>query len=150
MRRVRIRQLLGVVAAALLALSLWPIPYLAAPSWTVSVVTDDGRALVGVNVRLVYQNYSTEGDSHELTSETDREGHARFTAQYQSASLVQRLYHSLSSAGAGAHASFGRHAHVFVFGRGYEGTATDGRFVTDWRGTPDAMESTIIAKSLRR
>jgi hypothetical protein len=116
----------------------------------VSVVTADGRALAGVNVRLVYQNYSAEGESHELTVMTDQEGRARFTSRYDSASLLRRLYYSLSSAGAGVHASFGQHAYVFAFGKGYEGEPTDGQFVTEWRGAPDAMESTIVAKPVRR
>jgi hypothetical protein len=56
------------------------------------------------------------------------------------------LYYTISTAGAGVHASFGRHPYVFAFGGGYEGNAVDGKYVTEWRGTPDSMESRIVAK----
>jgi len=45
-----------------------------------------------------------------------------------------------------AHASFGPHAHVFAFWKGREGDATNGNLIVDWTGTPDTMESKILAK----
>jgi hypothetical protein len=118
--------------------------YLAAPRWIVIVVTDDGQPLANTNVRLVYQNYSAEARSHELTLTTDENGRVLFLAHYEKVCVLQRLYHTVSSAGAGVHASFGRHAYVFAFGEGYEGNAVSGKYVTDWRGTPDSMESRIV------
>jgi hypothetical protein len=111
-----------------------------------SVVTDDGLPVASTNVRLVYQNYSAEGQSHELTLTTDENGRVLIPAQYERACVLQRLYYTVSSAGAGVHASFGRHAYVFAFGGGYEGNAVAGKYVTDWRGTPDSMDSRIVAK----
>jgi hypothetical protein len=134
------------VGAALLAASLWPIPYLAAPRWDVTVRTANGQALPGVSVRLVYQDYSAEDRSHELTVVADRDGRARFAPQRDSASLLRRLYFTIYSARTGIHASFGRHAYVFALGGGYEGSPTDGQFVTSWSGDPDVMESVIVAK----
>ncbi len=119
--------------------------YLASPRWDVWVVTDDGKPLTGVNVRLVYQNYSTEGRSHEITLKTGEDGRVLFPAQYGRASLFQRAVYTVSSAGAGVHASFGRQAYVFVFGEGYEGSAVTGKYVTDWRGSSESMESRIVA-----
>jgi hypothetical protein len=125
------RRVIAVLASALLIVSLLPMPYLASPRWDVWVVTNDGKALAGINVRLVYQNYSAEGQAHEVTLKTDEQGRVLFPTQYGHASLLQRLVYTVSSAGAGVHASFGQHAYVFVFGDGYEGNAGAGNYVTD-------------------
>ena len=141
-----VRRVVVVLASVLLIVSLLPMRYLASPRWDVWIVTDDGRPLAGINVRLVYQNYSTEGQSHEVTLRTDENGRVMFPAQYERASLVQRLFYTASSAGAGVHASFGRHAYVFAFGDGDEGDAVTGKYVTDWHGTPESMQSRIVAR----
>jgi hypothetical protein len=119
---------------------------LASPRWEVWVVTDDGQPLSGVNVRLVYQNFSVEGQDHEITMTADENGHGLFPPQYQRASFLRRVFYTLLSASAGVHASFGRHAYILVFGRGYEGQAESGKYVTDWRGSPESTESKIVAK----
>jgi hypothetical protein len=120
--------------------------YLASPRWEVWVVAENGQPLSGINVRLAYEDYSAEGQGHELTMTTDQTGHALFLPQYERASFFQRVFYTLSSATAGVHASFGRHAYVFAFGGGYEGDAVSGKYVTDWRGFPGTMESRIVAK----
>ncbi len=140
------RRVVAILAVGLFILSLLPMPYLASPCWDVRVATNDGRALAGINVRLVYQNYSTDGRSHEVTLTTDENGRVLFPAQHGRAFLVQRLFYTISSAQAGIHASLGRHAYVFTFGSGYEGDAVTGKYITDWRGTPESMESRIIAR----
>ena len=94
----------------------------------------------------MYQNYSAEGESHELTLTADENGHVLFPKQYERASIFRRLFYTASSAMAGVHASFGRHASVFAFGSGYEGSATTLNYVTDWDGSPDSMTSKIVAK----
>jgi hypothetical protein len=139
------RRVVVLLASVLLVVSLFPVRYLASPRWDVWVVTNEGKPLAGVNVRLVYQNYSAEGQSHEVTLKTDESGHALFPTHYESAPLLQRLLYTVSSAGAGIHASFGRHAYVLAFGGGYEGNAVTGKYMTDWRGTPVSMESRIVA-----
>jgi hypothetical protein len=63
-----------------LVIALYPVRRLAASKWDVWVVTDAGLPLLGVNVRLSYENYSTESDSHEMTSVTDTGGHVLFPA----------------------------------------------------------------------
>jgi hypothetical protein len=94
----------------------------------------------------VYENYSAEGTSHELTLTADENGHVLFPKQYEKTSIFQRLFYTASSAMAGVHASFGRHAYVLAFGGGYEGSAVTGKYVADWRGSPDSMQSRIVAK----
>jgi hypothetical protein len=93
----------------------------------------------------VYQNYSGEGTSHELTLTTDENGHVLFPKQYGKACIFQRLFYAASSAMAGVHASFGRHASLSAFGDGYEGFATTLNYVTDWSGSPETMTSKIVA-----
>jgi hypothetical protein len=137
MRRI---VLVGVV---LIGLSLIPIPYLASPAWDVSVVDDTGQPVRGVTVRLSYQNYSAERRSHEEDRIPNESGVATFPRRESSASIMERCYYTVLSARAGVHSSFGRHAGVFAFGKGLEGTATSGAFVTDWTGSPDHMESRI-------
>jgi hypothetical protein len=138
--------IIAVVVGVLLIAGLLPKPYMASPRWEVWVVTENNEPLPGINVRLVYKNYSAEDQSHEITMTTDENGHVLFPPQHESASLFRRVFCTLSSATAGVHASFGRHAYVFAFGNGYEGTAISGKYVTDWRGFPASMESTIVAK----
>lgn len=134
-----------VIFGVLCVVGLWPTTYLASPQWKVLVVANNGQPLQSINVRLVYQNYSAEGQSHEITMQTDESGRVLFPPQYQKSTLFQRGFYTVSSAIALAHASFGRHAYVFAFGRGYEGSALSGRFIADWRGNPDSMESKIVA-----
>lgn len=134
------------IVGALLIASIWPVRYLAAPLWSVSVVNDDLRPMSAMNVRLIYQNYSVENSSHEITLITDRNGRVQFPAQYGRASLLNLLYYSGLSATAGVHASFGWHAGVFVFGDGYSGDAVNGLYIADWRGAPGFIHSTIVAR----
>lgn len=141
--------ILGLVAAVLLVVGAWPVRYLASPRWEVWVVNDEGQPITQVYVRLVYKNYSAEGESHEFTLTTDQSGHVLFPQRYESACIFQRVIYTMSSAMAGVHASFGRHAYVFVFGRGYEGSPLEGKYLIDWRGSPDSMQSRIVAKHVR-
>jgi len=144
-RRTDRWRVFGVIAIAVLVIGLWPTSYLASPRWEVFVVSDNGEPLRQANVRLVYQNYSAEGTSHELTLRADENGHVLFPQQYAKASIFQRLFYTASSARAGAHASLGRHAYVFAFGDGYEGEAVIANYVADWRGSPNTMTSKIVA-----
>lgn len=143
------RRILVIGAVALLIVAAWPTSYLASPRWEVWVVKDDGQPIPQINVRLVYQNYSVEGASHEVTLKTDENGHVLFPQHYETACALQRALYTMSSAMAGAHASFGRHAYVFAFGGGYEGSAVVGNYVADWRGNPDSMQSKIVANRSR-
>lgn len=136
----------AVVGAIVFGGSLIPIPYFACPSWDVSVVDDVGRPVQGETVRLVYQNYSAEAQSHEEDRITDERGHAAFPRRESSASIFRLCYYTASSARAGVHARFGRHALVFAFGKGLSGISTSGKLVTDWTGSPDRMESRIVAE----
>jgi hypothetical protein len=140
-----VRRIVAVVMAILFVVAVLPMPYLASPRWAVSVVTEDSKPLPGINVRLVYENYSAEGQDHEITMRTDKNGQALFPPQYAKASFLQRVFYTLMSAEAGVHASFGRHAYVFAFGDGYQGEAVSGKYVTDWNGSPESIESRIIA-----
>jgi len=134
------------VACVLMVWGLWPHRYLASPRWSISVVTEDGKPLPGVNARLSYKNYSAEGESHEVTERTDERGQVLFAPNYERANGFQRAFYTISSATALAHASFGPNAFVFIFGNGYEGTVVNGGYVYDWGGSPDSVESKIIAR----
>lgn len=123
-----------------------PLRSLECPSWDVWVTDQGGQPVPGATVRVTYQNYSAERESHEMDAITDGQGHAKFSVQTLSTSLSRRIVAMLSSASAGVHASFGPHASVSAFGNGLEGFAIDKQknVVIDWAGKPDHMESRIV------
>lgn len=126
--------LIGVLSVA----ALIPIPYLAAPTWDVSVVTEEGKPMHGVVVRLSYENYSVENQGHEITLITDENGHAVFPAQLQKSCIARRTIYTLLSALGGVHASFGNYAYVIAWdSEGHSESA-------DWRGYPTSMNSRIV------
>lgn len=122
-----------------------PVSSLNCPGWDVWVTDQSGQPVSGVTVRLTCRNYSAEPVSQEMDAITDAQGHVAFGARTVNASLGRRVVAMLSSATAGAHASFGPHASVFAFGNGLEGFAIDRQnVVEDWTGKPDHMESRIV------
>ena len=136
-----------VAGAAVLVIALfWPIPYTAAPAWEVWVVDEVGRPIEDMKVRLSYKNYSTETTGHELNALTDSQGRVSFPTQKSTASIARYVVYSVWSATTGIHASFGRHANVFTYGQGRDGSATTGDVIADWTGTPREMKSRIVAK----
>jgi hypothetical protein len=141
------RQKVGIAfIATILFIFVVPIPYLASPQWDVVVVRGDNKPVVGVNVRLVYMNYSAEATSHEITYKTDEAGRVSFRVQHNRASVLERAFYITMAATGGVHASFGRHAYVFAFGDGYEGWPTAGEYIMDWQGSPSSVQSTIVLK----
>jgi hypothetical protein len=137
-----------VAIVVLVGAILYPIRYTAAPSWEVWVVDETGKPLEGMNVRLSYQNYSAESKGHELDAITGPDGRVYFPLQRASASIARYLVYSVWSATTGVHASFGRHASVFIFGNGRDGSATTDGVITDWSGAPPEMKSRIVARQL--
>src|SRR5690348_15992854 len=114
--------IIALVAATVLFI---PVKSLDCPAWDVWVTDSEIRPVSGVTVRLTCRNYSAERDAHEIDLTTDSRGHVMFAPQTLSASLGRRLVVTLCSAAAGAHASFGPHANVLVFGSGLEGVAVN-------------------------
>src|ERR1022692_5091983 len=101
------RRILGIAVVALLIASAWPMSYLASPRWDLWVVKDDGQPIPQIDVRLVYQNYSAESKSHEVTLVTDDTGHVVFPQVQGRACLWHRALYTMSSAMAGVLASLG-------------------------------------------
>ncbi len=143
------RQKLVVGAVALVASSLIPFSYLASPELSVTVVDAAGHPVQGMTVRLVWQNYSVENDSHEQDLTTDAQGHVKFPRHIGHALLVNRLFFTACEFMSLAHGSFGPHAFVFAFGNGLEGSAVTGKYAADWTGKPDQVESQIVVKALK-
>jgi hypothetical protein len=126
-----------------------PVPYLASPKLDVVVVDSAGEPIEGITVRSVYQNYSAESAGHEEDQRTDKSGYAAFPAHWSSASTARRLVFTLRSAAmAGVHGGFGRHAYVFAFGKGLQGSAVSGQFVMDWTGTPEEIKTQMTVTPL--
>lgn len=146
LKPMRTRRLVGIVIGTLLIISLIPMRYLASPRWEAWIVTKNSEALPGMRVALEFRNWSAEDHSHIVELTTDENGHVLFSPNYERASFVQEVYYTLLSAKAGVHASFGRHASLFAYGRGYQGWPVSGEYVTDWRGYPASMKSRIVAE----
>lgn len=135
----------AVLVAAVTGSAILPIPYTAAPAWEVWVVDETGRPLQGMKVRLSYRNHSVESAGHELDAVTGADGRVFFPLRTDSAPAARYMAQSVRAATVGVHASFGRHATVFAFGQGREGSAAADNLVTDWTGTPPEMKSRIVA-----
>ena len=139
------RTLAVVVTGLVLGLGLFPFASPQCPTWTVTVVDKSDRPVSGLTVRLSYQDYSAESESHEVDKITDQRGSVTFSGQKLHASLFRRCYYTLLSARAGVHASFGPYASVIAFGDGWEGSAVDAKGnVLFWRGKPMRMGSRIV------
>ncbi len=138
-------KLLLTIVGLCVGLVLIPFRTLNCPTWDVWVTYLDGEPAAGVTVRLTYQNYSLERESHQIHAITDGRGHVEIRARTISASLARRVVGTLSSAmSEGIHASFGPHAYVSASGNGVEGFAEWGNTITDWTGEPSHMESRIV------
>lgn len=139
------RTLIAVVCFVLMGFCFLPMPHLVCPSWDVWVVDPSGTPQRGTTVRRSYQDYSLEREGHEEDAATDATGYAHFAKRESRASLISRFFGTLHSAmTGGVHASFGRHAFVFAFGNGKQGQAVSGKYVTDWTGSPEHMQSRIV------
>lgn len=132
--------------AALVAFFAWPTATAQCPMWEVWVVDESGQPLQGMTVRLTYQNYSAESESHSEDLQTDTKGYVLFHPQSLRVPRVQRVLAIVRSAMAGVHASFGPHAWVWTFGKGLEGVAVNDGHVTDRTGAPPRMASKVVAK----
>jgi hypothetical protein len=140
---------LVIGAVILVTVSVIPFPYLASPEWNVTVVDPVGRPMQGVTVRLSWENYSVENDSHEQDLTTDAQGHVKFPQHIDRAPFVRRIFFTACESMSLAHGGFGLHTFVFAFGDGLEGQAVTGNYETDWTGKPDHMESRIVINALR-
>ena len=119
---MRARKAYFALAAAALAFAFFPFKSLNCPSWHVRVIDGTQKPVAGMRVRLSYQNYSAEDESHEVDAITDGNGEATFPAEALRASFIRQCVFALLSARAGVHASFGPHAHracekVWGFGK---------------------------------
>jgi hypothetical protein len=138
-----------VLAVAILVYWLFPVSRLAAPRWEVVVVDERGKPVEGLTVRETWQNYSVEMEGHEADLQTDVNGSATFPAQKSDFTFLRQIAGMMSAlAHLNVHSSYGPHAHVFAFGKGLEGTATTGSFVTDWTGSPPLMRSRIVVNTM--
>ena len=132
-----------VIAFVVTGLLVYPFESLQAPTWEVSVVDASNNPVSGARVRESYQDYSAEFKGGETDLITDFEGKVTFPARTLQASLLKRFAVVLSSATAGAHASFGPHASVFVFG-GLDGSPIKNGVVEDWTGSAPINKSVIV------
>ena len=135
-----------LVFLVVVAVCFWPITTLSSPLWKVLVVDQEGKPVDGIMVALDFQNYSAESSGHMEWRQTDATGRVVFPPHTLRASAARRVIEILKSATGGVHASFGPHAGVWADGKSLSGSATAGKWVTDWKGSPAEMSSTIVVK----
>lgn len=129
-----------------MALTLIPVPYLAAPQWSIHVVNEKGQPIEAMTVRLTWENYSVETTSHEQDLRTDRNGDVIFPSHRSSSSILRRAFFTTLSSMALAHASYGPRAAVLAFDQVREGSVIDDGIIADWAGQPAEMRSEIVAR----
>ena len=138
------------LAAALLALvavvGFYPVSYSVCPTWNVTVLDESGKPLSGMTVRRSCNDYSTRTHLEE-DRVTDQYGRASFNAKRLRVARFIRWGENIGNVvSQGVHASFGCHSYVFTFGRGLEGSPVRDGYVEVWRGSPEHMESRIVAR----
>jgi hypothetical protein len=137
------RRRIIVALAVALCILVVPFPQLVRPDWDVWVVDEHGNALEGMNVRLIYQDYSLESRSHEDTQTTDGSGHTRFGAKTTISTVGARMVGTLRSfSETGFHASFGRYAYLIVFGKGRQAEYRN----ASWTGGSSSKQSRIVTR----
>jgi hypothetical protein len=132
-----------IIAFAVTVLFVYPFESLRAPT---SVVDASNTPVNGARVRESYQDYSAEFKGGEAEFDHGFHRKVTFPARTLRANLLKRFVVVLSSAMAGAHASFGPHASIFVFG-GLEGSPIKNGVVEDWTGSPRINKSVIVGAS---
>ena len=101
-----------------------PLETTVAPSWTVTVVDENGNAVKGAVVREAWQNYSFEGEGHEESAQTDDIGAVTFPRRSIKASIGKRVLGSIVNIiTLGVHASFGPHALILAWAQDADGAA---------------------------
>jgi hypothetical protein len=144
--------LILIVCVGILLGALYTTPEQVCPSWSVTVVESSGTPVAGTTVRRSCQDYSIAGSALETDAYTDNLGRAAFQEAVIRTHPMLRwprnLFNLLSG---GAHASYGRHAYVFAFGRdGRQGDDVEATgYLRDWKGAPPHMESRLVMKDQR-
>ena len=139
------KRLRFIIAFVVILLFIYPFESLEAPTWEVFVVDGSNNPISGAKVRESYQDYSAELKGREADLITDSTGKVTFPARALRANLFKRFAVVLSSVTAGAHASFGPHAYVFLIG-GLEGSPIKNGVVEDWTGRPRVNKSVIVVQ----
>jgi hypothetical protein len=132
-----------IVIGVVIVLLIIPFQVVHAPEWEVLVVDSFGKPVSGVTVRESYKDYSSSQSGGEQDLITNENGKVIFPKKIESISGFGRLGGVASSLAEGVHASFGRHAFVFAFGK-CEGDSVKNGYVEDWTGYPSHNSSTII------
>lgn len=146
MKHLSIRKLAAVLVVLAAMFGAYPASYLGCPNWEVTVVDESGRPLPGMTVRRSCNDYSA-GIHRDEDRVTDERGKAAFEAQQFRSAILGRWLRNVGNALAGGvHASFGRNSYVFAFGRGRQGSPVRKGSVEFWHGSPERMESRIVAR----
>jgi hypothetical protein len=115
-------------------------PYLAAPTWDVTVLDSGGKAVADLPVSEIWQNYSCETENHKSILKTDDLGQVHFPPVH-SRHTPKCIHETASELLAGVHASLGSHVYIDV--PGLICVTDDKGYCVDWAGRPDHMISRV-------
>jgi hypothetical protein len=139
------RKLFAAVLTLVVMLGLYPVSYSVCPTWNVTVLDESGKPLASMTVRRSCNDYSA-GIHSEEDRKTDQRGKASFGARRVRVSrLIRWAGNVFNVVTQGVHASFGCYSYVFAFGRGLQGSPVRGGYEEVWQGSPEHMESRIVA-----
>jgi len=125
--RTRGLPIIASLALFVAGLLLYPFEELVVPAWTVQLVDPSGAPVPHVRIRQVWQNYSTEIDSHQDESVTDQDGYVTFPERGERSNLLERAFVGFHNLRLGVHGSWGPKSFVFALAGG-DMMSTDGNY----------------------
>jgi hypothetical protein len=125
-----------IIATAMLAAGLIPMPQVVAPAWTVTTLDAKHKPIQGVVVRESWQQYSFETSSHEEDRLTNAEGNVSFPRRTRWSSFIGRFGGCINQLGlTGVHTSCGAHSYLVAFDNGID--------TLDWQNSDQEDGTTL-------
>jgi hypothetical protein len=105
------------IAILVLILLVYPFQSETTPEWSLKVLDNTGRSVIGINVTQHWQHYLLEAEGHEDLQRPDADGRVSFPARTIRASIIRRAVAAISKILSEAgRARLGPRASVVIWG----------------------------------